>query len=33
MIGSKELEIDGVLADGTAEPLMRNGDWAKPLGS
>lgn len=28
MIGSNALDIDGVLANGTAEPLMRKGDWA-----
>jgi aminopeptidase len=28
MIGSSELDIDGVLANGRAEPLMRRGDWA-----
>jgi aminopeptidase len=28
MIGSAALEIDGVHADGTAEPLMRKGEWA-----
>ena len=28
MIGSNELDIDGVFADGTSEPLMRKGDWA-----
>ena len=28
MIGSGDLDVDGVLADGTAEPLMRNGEWA-----
>ena len=28
MIGSNELDIDGVLADGITEPLMRKGDWA-----
>ena len=27
MIGSNELEIDGVAKDGTAVPLLRNGDW------
>ena len=27
MIGSAELDIDGVRDDGTVEPLMRNGDW------
>ncbi|MGE3876357.1 MAG: aminopeptidase [Parvibaculaceae bacterium] len=28
MIGSDSLDIDGVHADGTAEPLMRKGEWA-----
>ncbi|WP_119391030.1 aminopeptidase [Taklimakanibacter lacteus] len=28
MIGSGELDIDGVLANGAKEPLMRKGDWA-----
>ncbi|WP_421695609.1 aminopeptidase [Aestuariivirga sp.] len=28
MIGSAELNVDGILADDTAEPLMRNGEWA-----
>jgi aminopeptidase len=27
MIGSNELEIDGVTADGEAVPIIRNGDW------
>ncbi|QHT59100.1 aminopeptidase [Paenibacillus lycopersici] len=27
MIGSAELDIDGIRADGTAEPLMRGGNW------
>jgi aminopeptidase len=27
MIGSDELEIDGVAADGVAVPLIRNGNW------
>jgi aminopeptidase len=27
MIGSNELEIDGVAADGEAVPIIRNGDW------
>jgi aminopeptidase len=31
MIGSGELDIDGVLADGRVEPLMRRGDWAASL--
>jgi aminopeptidase len=28
MVGSGQLDIDGVQADGTAEPLMRKGEWA-----
>jgi aminopeptidase len=28
MIGSDRIDIDGVLADGTSEPVMRSGDWA-----
>jgi aminopeptidase len=28
MIGSNQIDIDGVLADGTSEPVMRSGDWA-----
>ena len=28
MIGSSELDIDGVSGDGTAEPLMRRGEWS-----
>jgi aminopeptidase len=28
MIGSGDLDVDGVLADGTTEPLMRRGEWA-----
>ena len=28
MIGSGDLDIDGVLPSGTAEPLMRGGEWA-----
>jgi aminopeptidase len=28
MIGSSALDIDGVLENGTVEPLMRKGDWA-----
>ncbi len=27
MIGSGELDIDGITRDGTAEPLMRKGEW------
>jgi aminopeptidase len=33
MIGSPDLDIDGVLADGSVEPLMRKGNWAQALGS
>ncbi|MGL4819263.1 MAG: aminopeptidase [Bacilli bacterium] len=28
MIGSQDLSIDGVRADGTTEPIFRNGTWA-----
>lgn len=28
MIGSGEMDIDGILADGTIEPIFRNGTWA-----
>lgn len=28
MIGSAEMNIDGITADGKAEPVFRNGDWA-----
>ena len=28
MIGSGEVDVDGVHADGTSEPLMRQGEWA-----
>jgi aminopeptidase len=28
MIGSGELDVDGITADGSAEPLIRQGDWA-----
>ena len=28
MIGSGDLDVDGVLEDGTVEPLMRRGEWA-----
>ncbi|MDF2681245.1 MAG: peptidase [Brevibacillus sp.] len=29
MIGSDQLDIDGELADGTVEPLLRRGNWAR----
>ena len=28
MIGSGELDVNGIAADGSAEPLMRKGEWA-----
>lgn len=28
MVGSGEIDIDGITADGTREPLMRQGEWA-----
>lgn len=28
MVGSGEMDIDGVLPDGTVEPIFRNGSWA-----
>jgi len=28
MIGSGELDIDGILEDESADPIMRNGEWA-----
>jgi aminopeptidase len=28
MIGSGDMDVDGVLADGSVEPLMRAGEWA-----
>ena len=28
MIGSADLDVDGVLRDGTSEPIMRRGEWA-----
>lgn len=27
MIGSSELDVDGVAADGSTQPLMRRGEW------
>jgi aminopeptidase len=29
MIGSAEMDVDGISADGTAEPLMRKGAWVQ----
>ena len=28
MIGSGQMDVDGILADGTPEPVMRAGEWA-----
>jgi aminopeptidase len=28
MIGSPQMDIDGIKQDGTPEPVMRSGDWA-----
>ncbi|HEY80044.1 MAG TPA: aminopeptidase, partial [Caldilineae bacterium] len=28
MMGSAEMDIDGILPDGTAEPILRQGEWA-----
>ncbi|HEY4549245.1 MAG TPA: aminopeptidase, partial [Bacillus sp. (in: firmicutes)] len=28
MIGSSEMDIDGITADGKIEPVFRKGDWA-----
>jgi aminopeptidase len=28
MIGSADLDVDGVLPNGLQEPLMRKGEWA-----
>jgi leucyl aminopeptidase (aminopeptidase T) len=31
MIGSGELDVDGMLPGGATEPLMRAGEWAQAL--
>lgn len=31
MIGSNQMDIDGIRADGTKEPVFRNGNWAFEL--
>lgn len=31
MIGSDKIDIDGVHADGSTEPVMRGGEWANPV--
>jgi aminopeptidase len=29
MIGSSELDVDGIRRDGSAEPLMHAGEWVR----
>jgi aminopeptidase len=31
MIGSGEVDVDGIGKDGSREPVMRKGEWAQPL--
>jgi aminopeptidase len=31
MIGCADLDVDGVLEDGTSEPLMRRGEWSTKI--
>ena len=31
MVGSGELDVDGIRADGTSEPVLRKGEWAFSL--
>jgi aminopeptidase len=31
MIGSGEVDVDGIGRDGSREPVMRKGEWAQPL--
>ena len=33
MIGSADLDVDGILKDGTSEPLMRRGEWTAERGT
>ena len=28
MVGSEQLDIDGIRADGTRQPILRQGEWA-----
>jgi aminopeptidase len=28
MVGSTEMDIDGITQDGAVEPVMRGGEWA-----
>lgn len=31
MVGSNQMNIDGINADGSSEPVMRNGEWATEI--
>jgi aminopeptidase len=31
MIGSGEISVDGIMPDGTIEPVMRQGEWVTPV--
>jgi len=31
MVGSGEMDVDGITADGTVEPVMRAGEWVFEL--
>ncbi len=31
MIGSGEMDVDGIIEDGTAEPIMQNGEWVSKI--
>lgn len=31
MVGSDEMDIDGITSDGKAEPLIRGGEWVTPV--
>ena len=32
MIGSGEMDVDGIMEDGKVEPIMRNGEWTFEIG-
>jgi aminopeptidase len=32
MVGSAELDVDGILADGSKVAILRQGEWAAPIG-
>jgi len=31
MFGSKDMDVDGVFADGSSEPVIREGEWVFDL--